>query len=193
MKNESTTIKVAAGVMATGAALFVVGAKGRLQRLPTGNFTLAANASPKTRGAASAARQVASPSAAKPVARGYEWNSAPIVGGGFVSGIILHPKVKGLMYARTDIGGAYRWDNGEKRRASISDWVNSDTWNYSDIESLGVDPSDPKRVYLAAGTYTNRKVAAFSTATCPGALKKDLRLERGKGWMGLAVCVVTRR
>ncbi|MBC8143550.1 MAG: carbohydrate-binding protein, partial [Armatimonadetes bacterium] len=59
------------------------------------------------------------------------------------------------MYARTDIGGAYRWDTEAKRWVSLSDWVTSDTWNYTGIESIGVDPSDPKRLYIAAGTYTN--------------------------------------
>ena len=41
----------------------------------------------------------------------YSWASVPVVGGGFVDGIICHPTVEGLRYCRTDMGGAYRWDN----------------------------------------------------------------------------------
>jgi len=44
-----------------------------------------------------------------PAAR-YTWKNVQIVGGGFVDGIIFHPTAPGVRYARTDMGGAYRWD-----------------------------------------------------------------------------------
>ncbi len=34
----------------------------------------------------------------------YNWKSVQIVGGGFVDGIIFHPKEKGVRYCRTDMG-----------------------------------------------------------------------------------------
>jgi hypothetical protein len=77
------------------------------------------------------------------------------VGGGFVDGIIFHPAEKGLRYARTDIGGAYRWNDGTKRWEPLLDWVSYPDLNLMGVESIAVDPSDPNRVYLACGTYTN--------------------------------------
>jgi hypothetical protein len=85
----------------------------------------------------------------------YVWSNVRIVGGGFVSGILFHPAAKDVYYARTDIGGAYRWDPKAKRWISISDWVGSGDWNYTGIESFAIDPTDPNRIYLATGTYTN--------------------------------------
>ena len=42
----------------------------------------------------------------------YDWRQVPIGAGGFVTGIISVPDGAGgaAMYARTDVGGAYRWD-----------------------------------------------------------------------------------
>jgi photosystem II stability/assembly factor-like uncharacterized protein len=85
----------------------------------------------------------------------YSWKSVQIVGGGFVDGVIFHPTAPGLRYARTDMGGAYRWDNGAHRWQPILDWVPYKDLNLMGVESIAVDPADPDRVYLACGTYTN--------------------------------------
>ena len=85
----------------------------------------------------------------------YTWNSVAISGGGFVTGLVFHPKEKGLAYARTDVGGAYRWDVAANRWEPLTDWIDAEDSNLLGIESIAVDPSDPERVFLAAGTYLN--------------------------------------
>lgn len=84
----------------------------------------------------------------------YKWTSVPVVGGGFVDGIICHPTVEGLRYCRTDMGGAYRWDNKEKRWIQLLDWVSEADSNLQGVESIALDPNHPERVYMACGTYT---------------------------------------
>ncbi|RCV49492.1 beta propeller repeat protein [Marinitenerispora sediminis] len=85
----------------------------------------------------------------------YEWNNVEIVGGGFVPGIVFNQSEPDLVYARTDIGGAYRLDPGTGRWVPLLDWIGWDDWNLTGIVSLATDPVDTDRVYAAAGTYTN--------------------------------------
>ncbi|HET6740341.1 MAG TPA: sialidase family protein [Kribbella sp.] len=103
---------------------------------------------------AAAATTTASAVGARAAER-YRWRNVEIVGGGFVTGIVHHPAKRGLVYARTDIGGAVRFDNRTRRWVQLLHWVGWDDWNWTGVESLALDPADPKRLYLAVGTYTN--------------------------------------
>jgi hypothetical protein len=85
----------------------------------------------------------------------YSWKSVQIVGGGFVDGVIFHPTAPDTRYARTDMGGAYRWEAAAHRWQPILDWMPYKDLNLMGVESIAVDPADPNRVYLACGTYTN--------------------------------------
>lgn len=87
----------------------------------------------------------------------YNWKNVQIVGGGFVSGIVFHPAEKGLRYCRTDMGGAYRWNDQVKRWEPLLDWLSYEDANLMGVESIAVDPNDANRVYLACGTYTNHE------------------------------------
>ncbi|MEQ0564077.1 cellulose binding domain-containing protein [Amycolatopsis sp. NEAU-NG30] len=83
----------------------------------------------------------------------YTWRNAQIGGGGFVPGIIFNQAERGLVYARTDIGGAYRWDSGHW--VPLLDSVGWTDWGHNGVVSLATDAVDPNRVYVAAGMYTN--------------------------------------
>lgn len=50
-----------------------------------------------------------------------------IGGGGFVPNIVFNPSQKGLAYARTDIGGAYRL-NSDDTWTALTDFANDTTW-----------------------------------------------------------------
>ncbi|MFJ7074400.1 1,4-beta-glucanase [Streptomyces sp. NPDC098781] len=106
-------------------------------------------------------------------ATGYRWRNAVIGGTGFVTGVLFHPSVRGLAYARTDIGGAYRWDDRTDRWIALTDHIDWDDWNLLGVEAMAVDPAHPDRLYLALGTY------AQSWAGNGAVLRSD---DRGSTW-----------
>ncbi|MGW1957194.1 cellulose binding domain-containing protein [Streptomyces sp. NPDC001920] len=85
----------------------------------------------------------------------YTWKNARIDGGGFVPGIVFNRNERNLAYARTDIGGAYRWQQSTKTWTPLLDSVGWDDWGHTGVVSLASDSVDPNRVYAAVGTYTN--------------------------------------
>lgn len=137
-------------------------------------------------GAAAAALPVLAPSTASAHANGktrrtpYTFRNAEIVGGGFVHGIVFNQREPGLVYARTDIGGAYRLDTATKRWIPLTDWIGWDEYGHTGIISVATDEVDPDRVYLAAGTYTmpewDPSMAAILRST-----------DRGRTWKSTAL------
>jgi photosystem II stability/assembly factor-like uncharacterized protein len=92
--------------------------------------------------------------AATPAKGGYRWRNVVQGGTGFITGVLFHPSVRGLAYLRTDIGGAYRWDDRTDRWIPLTDHLGWDDWNLLGVEAMAVDPAHPNRVYLSLGTYT---------------------------------------
>jgi hypothetical protein len=91
----------------------------------------------------------------KPSSVPYVWKSVQMVGGGFVDGIVFHPTAKDLCYCRTDMGGAYRRNPLTLRWEPLLDWVSYEDVNLMGVESIALDPSDPNRLFLSLGTYSN--------------------------------------
>src|SRR3954467_298011 len=86
---------------------------------------------------------------------GTTWGNVEVPGGGFVPGIVFNQTERDLVYARTDIGGAYRWNQATSRWIPLLDHVGATDWGLNGVASLATDPVDPNRVYVAAGMYTN--------------------------------------
>lgn len=99
--------------------------------------------------AALAERAAAAPAVA------YTWRNVRIDGGGFVPGLVFSRAEQNLIYARTDIGGAYRWNQSGQSWTPLLDWVGRDKWGWNGVLSIAADPVDANRVYAAVGMYTN--------------------------------------
>lgn len=81
----------------------------------------------------------------------YEWRNLQIGGGGYVTGIVIHPSDKNVMYIRTDVGGAYRWDEKTSQWKQMLNWVGPENANLIGVDGIALDPGKPDRVYLALG------------------------------------------
>ena len=100
------------------------------------------------------------------VSADYTWKSVAFGGGGFVTGIITCPAEQDLIYVRTDVGGAYRWNAPEGSWIPLLDWADENEMGYMGVESIAVDPQSPNRVYLLAGTsYFNAGKTAILRST----------------------------
>jgi hypothetical protein len=84
----------------------------------------------------------------------YSWHNVPIVAGGFVDGLVFSPAQRGLAYARTDIGGAYRWDAAGRRWIPLLDSTGFNDWNELGVESIAPDPVNASKLWVATGEYT---------------------------------------
>jgi photosystem II stability/assembly factor-like uncharacterized protein len=111
-------------------------------------------------------------------AQSYSWRNAEVGGGGFVTGTVFHPTEPGLVYARTDVGGIYRLDNTTQRWLPLNDDVGglNNEFQHLGVLSIGLDPNDANRVYIATGQY-----GGTETWKLPSRIYRST--DRGNTWL----------
>jgi photosystem II stability/assembly factor-like uncharacterized protein len=106
----------------------------------------------------------------------YEWSDVKIGAGGFVTGIVIHPKVANLVYTRTDVGGLFRWNAVNQTWKQLVRSDNLPKKVSISIESIAIAPSDPNILYAATGAYTKTAEKGIT----PGTLLKSS--DKGNTW-----------
>lgn len=86
-------------------------------------------------------------------AQSYSWKNVQIRGGGYISGLSFHPTAANLLYARTDVGGIYRWNESNSTWIPLNDTYSIAESQLAGVVSLALDPNDANRVYIACGQY----------------------------------------
>lgn len=86
--------------------------------------------------------------AAESVESSMNWDTLNIGGGGFVSGIITGDD---QMYARTDVGGAYRYDYEQKKWVQLLDFLTEADRGFLSVDAMCIDPNDDDTLYLLCG------------------------------------------
>ncbi len=98
------------------------------------------------------------------------WSQVPIGGGGFVTGIV-GDSTGADIYARTDVGGLFKWNASPGNWSNLTDTLGSTTarWNTTDgllaTMSIAIDPSAPANLYIAVGggSVSDTKAGIYSS------------------------------
>lgn len=82
----------------------------------------------------------------------YDWKQVPLGGGGYIIGMKIHPDDGDIRYFRTDIGGAYKWNQADQKLEQLIFFGNEKS-HYYGVAGIALDPNNTNRVILAVGRY----------------------------------------
>jgi hypothetical protein len=116
----------------------------------------------------------------------YRWRNVKVGGGGYVTGLVIHPKVPDQIYLRTDVGGIYKWDVSRNAWTALTDSFSREDWHLYGVESLALHPNDPADSVRRAREVPPQTVVATALRTVQiGRWRQILastRTPRRDGW-----------
>lgn len=100
--------------------------------------------------------------AAESIEDSMDWGTVKIGGGGFVSGIVTGQKE---MYARTDVGGAYKYNYETESWEQLLSFINDADRGYLSVDAMAIDPTDDNTVYFLCGCayFSEERTVIFKT------------------------------
>jgi xyloglucan-specific exo-beta-1,4-glucanase len=99
----------------------------------------------------------------------YRWSTVALGGGGFVSAVVASLSEKNVFFARTDVGGLYRWNEAGGNWIPLTNFVSDAEVGFLGVESVAVDPESPGKIYALVGTdYFNGGKTAILRSTDDG-------------------------
>lgn len=95
----------------------------------------------------------------------YNWQNVPIGGGGYITGMKIHPLDATKRYYRTDVGGAYRWNSISERMEQM---ICLDNSNLYSVAGIALHPTDTNILYLSVGRNCDPSQTAILESTDAG-------------------------
>ena len=83
------------------------------------------------------------------------WNRVQTGGGCYTPTVVFSEIEPGLAYARTDVAGAYRWDNTTNQWISLLDSTSWTDTHFNGVASVALSAQNADKVAIACGLYTN--------------------------------------
>ena len=81
----------------------------------------------------------------------YSFNSLSVPGGGFVTGFIFHPAAPDILYARTDIGGIYKYDFSAEKWDILGNSITEFQHHLTRPLAMALDPQKPNMLFAMCG------------------------------------------
>ncbi len=75
---------------------------------------------------------------------------------GFVTGMIIHPLDSDIRYARTDVGGCYRWEKETNSWKQLMTVIPKEMNNLIGVKSIAADPNNKDILYAFCGQVITR-------------------------------------
>lgn len=86
----------------------------------------------------------------------FTWKTVPWGGGGYIPAFLYHPKSPKILYARTDVGGMYRYDFTTQKWIPLLDDLRRSDADLMGVLAMAIDPNDPQKLYAACGLYISQ-------------------------------------
>lgn len=86
------------------------------------------------------------------VAQEKTYGYVKVGGGGYVCSVIESSTEENVFYAKSDVGGIYRWNEATQDWTPLFAWTSPNETTYMGTEAFVIDPSSPNKLYTMAGT-----------------------------------------
>jgi len=106
----------------------------------------------------------------------YTWKNVPIGAGGYITGMKIHPLDATVRYYRTDVGGAYRWNEQSGRMEQLIYLDNRDLYS---VAGIALHPTDTQKLYLSVGRKCNPNNSAILYSEDGGETVQELPIPGG--------------
>ncbi|MGL5875615.1 MAG: hypothetical protein ACRC2R_25175, partial [Xenococcaceae cyanobacterium] len=85
------------------------------------------------------------------------WYNVNIGGGGYLTGLYLHPLKAEALYLRTDNGGALKWNKQKNKWDPLTEFFTLPEKNNYGIEAIGLDLKNESTLLIATGAFIGQK------------------------------------
>lgn len=99
------------------------------------------------------------------------WTPASLGGGGYITGLIQHPAISGIVYARCDVAGVFRSSDGGETWETLNGGLTKAY--HHQVQSFAISPHHPEVLFrcsgeVRAGSSTDRSINLLMAGTAGG-------------------------